>query len=350
MRVMNVMLSDGLGGLEHAFLHYTHALRVQGCEVVSSIRRGAKIQSVIAAEYPVAHIISSSERDPRAIWQAHRTLKKYRPDVILAHGRRALVTYAWAKRLFRHKQPIAVVLHGPRFKFLHYADHVIAVGKQLREQAIAHGIAPQKVTHIPNFLLEESPVREAPSIHHPPAIGVLGRFAPVKGFDLFLEALALLKQRGIAFRAVIGGAGKEEAALRAQASAAGLDAHITWTGWLKDTRTFYEKIDIFCSPSRREAFGLSLLDAMHWGKIIVATATLGSCELVEDQYNGLLCDISATALADTLAIVMTQLERARTLATHALKRADAYRLLAIAPQIKACLDALVAPSVACARD
>ncbi len=149
----------------------------------------------------------------------------------------------------------------------------------------------------------------------PPRVGGFGRLTRQKGYDVLLDAVRLLVDRGVALEVVLGGAGREDASLRAAAS--GLP--VSFTGWVPDGRAFLAGLDVFCLPSRHEALPLALLEAMAEGLPCVATDVgdvaarlAGAVELVPPE--------DPRALADALERLLADGERARVLAREARGR------------------------------
>ena len=341
MRILNVMLSGGRGGIEAAFANYAVALKTTGDEVVCCVTPKAAIRESLT-EFEIVTLPPYSQFDLRVIVRAAKLLRSVKPDVVLVHGRRALMVFVMARKLFGIRVRIVQVLHRPRFKNLRSVDHVITVSAQLREQVLAHGLDAKRVSHIPNFL----PVEIAPPAprawHATPVIGALGRMVPEKGFDIFLDALAILREKNIAFAVRIGGSGALLEGLQARANELGLGAHIEWLGWVSDTAAFYESIDIFCLPSRAESFGLVVLEAFAYGALVASTRTSGPSELIVDGENGLLCEMHADAIAAMLMLALEYPERAAGIAAKANADSARYALATVAPQISACLRAVSA--------
>ncbi|MDP9430015.1 MAG: glycosyltransferase, partial [Actinomycetota bacterium] len=98
-------------------------------------------------------------------------------------------------------------------------------------------------------------------------VGALGRLTAQKGFDVLLDAVGLLTERGVPVEVVVGGAGRDGE--RLHAAAAGLP--VTFAGFVDDVRGFFAGLDVFCLSSRREALPLVLLEAMAEGLPCVAT-------------------------------------------------------------------------------
>lgn len=94
-----------------------------------------------------------------------------------------------------------------------------------------------------------------------PRVGVHARLTRQKGLDVLIEAVPEVLAAGVPMEVCIGGAGREETALRS--AAAGLP--VRFTGFVSEPRRFLRDLDVFCHPSRSDALPLSLLEAMAEG-------------------------------------------------------------------------------------
>jgi glycosyltransferase involved in cell wall biosynthesis len=341
MRILNVMLSPALGGIESAFVHYAQALQSQGHEVRCCVSPGAAVASLLPEDMKLHELPQRSQYDVRAAWRAQRLLARVQPDIILTHGRRGQCLFLLAQRLFGKLMPLVVVLHRHRFRTLSRADRVVCVSHALRAEVIAHGIAERKVEVIPNFLALSPRVLPTQHWRTPPVIGFLGRMVEEKGADIFLQSLALLKKRGVEFRAEIGGTGALKASLHAQAEERGIGDRLSWNGWVEDVSEFFARTDIFCSSSRHESFGIVLLEAFRYGKPVVATSTSGASELIRHGENGVLCAISPESLAEALERLLQDRALAFRCALRAGEDSERYTLSAVTPEIERCLHAVL---------
>ena len=125
-----------------------------------------------------------------------------------------------------------------------------------------------------------------------------GRFAPVKGFDLAVEAAERLRDTGLPFYWYFVGDGPERAALERQIEEKGLRDCIEITGMQKNPYPYIKACDIYVQPSREEAHPLAIIEAQVLCKPVVSTKTAGGRALVEDGATGALTEIDAQALAD----------------------------------------------------
>jgi glycosyltransferase involved in cell wall biosynthesis len=144
----------------------------------------------------------------------------------------------------------------------------------------------------------------------------IGRLTYYKGFDTLLRALATLAQPA---QLLIAGEGEERRRLEALIVATGQQQRIRLLGEVDDaTRNrLLASCDVFCLPSRErtEAFGIVLMEAMRYGKPVLASHVAGSgmTWVVQDGHNGQLVpcdDVAAWATQlDELAINPTIRQR-----------------------------------------
>jgi glycosyltransferase involved in cell wall biosynthesis len=116
----------------------------------------------------------------------------------------------------------------------------------------------------------------------------VGRLEPQKGFDVLVDAVAILRRQGVDVKLDIAGEGGERARLTAQIARAGLEAHVALLGRREDVAALMRGADAFVHPARWEGFGLVLLEAMSAGLPIVATAVGAIPEVVADGETALL--------------------------------------------------------------
>ena len=135
----------------------------------------------------------------------------------------------------------------------------------------------------------------------------MGRFAPKKAFDVFIEALAKMRDEGRVFRAVLAGAGELEQPLKEQAAARGLGGVLTFPGWIADKAAFFEAIDLFAFPSSHDVCPVVLLEAFLWAKPVVLTDCPGPREISDDGIDSLQVPVGdAAALAASLRRVLDE--------------------------------------------
>ena len=126
----------------------------------------------------------------------------------------------------------------------------------------------------------------------------VGRLEHVKGCDIFLRALALLKLDD--FKLLVLGDGSQKKSLQSLSAKLGLK-NLEFLGALSDIQNYYKKAKIIVSSSRFEGLGNALIESAFFDCIRVATPTAGALELLEDGKNGFISsDFSEQALAKAI--------------------------------------------------
>lgn len=341
MTILNLMLGKRRGGLEQAALDYAEALQHAGHQGLTITSPGAWVATALGA-LPQQSLRNAGAWDPLAAWNLRRLAKAHGATAIVCHGNRAL---GLALRALKGRVPVIATAHNYKTKRFVEADAAFCITQQAVEHLADLGMPREKLFFMPNMV--RLPVKyRAATRHEPPVIGSMGRFVAKKGFPLFIDALSILNQRGIAFRGVIGGGGPDEALLREHITATGMDGIVTLAGWVEDKYRFLDGIDLFVLPSHHEPFGIVLIEAMGYALPVVSTRSEGPIEIIADGVDGRLVPLNdASAIADAMAAMLADSTSARTMAGAARSKvARDYSLDAMAGRLKAALLRITSPA------
>lgn len=139
----------------------------------------------------------------------------------------------------------------------------------------------------------------------------VGRLEPRKGQDVLIDAMALLRDRGVDARLVLAGPdtgmGPFGRSMRKHLSTLidrhGLGDRVSFAGPVlrAELGGLIARAGVCVFPSRWDNFPNALLEAMACGKPVVATDAGGPGEIIEHESSGLLCPPEdADALADSV--------------------------------------------------
>lgn len=124
----------------------------------------------------------------------------------------------------------------------------------------------------------------------PFTLGVVSRLERIKGMDLVMPALAEVRKAHPDVRLLVVGDGSLRQEMQEQAEDLRLQAAVEWAGRQSQESLpqWYQRMDIVLMPSRSEGFGLTAIEAMACGCVVVAARIGGLPEVVRDEEVGLL--------------------------------------------------------------
>jgi glycosyltransferase involved in cell wall biosynthesis len=137
-----------------------------------------------------------------------------------------------------------------------------------------------------------------------PSLLSIGRLHPQKGFDLAIEAAALLKKQGLNFVWYIIGEGAERTALEQAITKNGLAKHLVLLGIKENPYPYIKQTTIFVQPSRYEGKSIALDEAKILHKPIVVTNFTTAKDQISHLKNGIICEMDANSLADALTSLL----------------------------------------------
>jgi len=302
MRVLQLtkFYSPFRGGIESAVLQLTEGLRDAGVDVevlcCNTQRRTNREQFSgyrVTRASSLARFLSTS-MSPALLFEVMRRRSKH--DVIHVHmpdpmaalalyfaKPQARVVVHWHSDVVR--QRISLKLYEPLQRWLlRRADRVIATSRDyadasgtLRSWAAKVQVIPLGIRDMHSSVDPEEVAALRGALGSKRVVLAVGRMTHYKGFEVLIEAARDLPDD---MRVVIVGEGELLSQMQCRVSELGLGERVLMPGELTDRqlRTYLSACDIFCLPStsRAESFGLAMLEAMSFGKPIVASDIQGS--------------------------------------------------------------------------
>jgi glycosyltransferase involved in cell wall biosynthesis len=217
----------------------------------------------------------------------------------------ALVHHLFGTTAFRQVNlPVAAVtyLSEQGIPSVYRGVPMIAVSPSTRDDLIARGVAPERITFIPNGLDHElyRPAERMPG----PLILSLGRVETYKRIDVVVDAMPQVLATLPSARLVIVGRGDALAALERQVARLGIAHAVEFRGFVDEREkvALYQSARLFVNPSEKEGWGLTVLEAAACGVPSVASDSPGLRDSVRDDETGVLVshgDAAACAAALT---------------------------------------------------
>jgi glycosyltransferase involved in cell wall biosynthesis len=189
----------------------------------------------------------------------------------------------------------------PRF------DAVVCQSRYMQTDLVEnHGVPREKTVVINNPVDLERVTRALPPRRPPREVGsklrlvAAGRFTQEKGYDLLIEALALLRDMEISL--CILGDGPLVPDVKRRIAELGLERAVTLAGFQSNPFRWFAEADAFVLSSRYEGFPNVVLEALACGIGVIATPAIGGTPEILDGMAGcvLASAVSAPALAEAI--------------------------------------------------
>ena len=196
-------------------------------------------------------------------------------------------------------------------KIIAVSDNIAKKLKEYRKKYTSKIVTVNNVIDI-DSIIEKSkePVEEELFSETSLNIVSCGRLAKEKGFDLAVEACRLLVDNNHNnINWIFVGDGPEREFIEKQIALYSLENHIKLIGMKKNPYPYIASADLFVQPSRVEAFGLTIAEAMVLGVPVLSTQTDGAKEIFAVQDNGLLCKISANDIFKGIQKLKTERQK-----------------------------------------
>jgi glycosyltransferase involved in cell wall biosynthesis len=238
------------------------------------------------------------------------------------------------------------------------ADLVVTLGEAMKDEIVARGVPAGKVLVVPNAVSDEflQPLPDATSLRKAlglskdeHVVGEVSTLVPHEGIGTLLEAVKLLRDRGLPVKALIVGDGPEGKALQRQAAALGLGEAAIFTGRVPaaKVREYHALLDVFVVPRTPDRVcqlvtPLKPVEAMASGLCVVTSELRALAEIIKPDVTGALTmPQDPVALADSLELLVCSpdirrklgdnarewVARDRTWAHNAARYREAYALL-----------------------
>ena len=313
-----------LGGLEVLASQLLEELQHRGCEVGLITCPHAAVDEgldqvggvpVLRTGTQAALARNDGAAVLRCAVEVGRFSRDLAPDVVHTHdASTALWTYL---RTQRHRRPLVSTIHN--VMSAHLGDELAPVAAMVNESAWVTGVSQAVVDDtaglfpavVDRLTLVRNAVKAPPGDPEPIAEGspllCVGRLVPQKGFDMAIEAFALIASRFPWARLQIAGTGPDADDLLALAQRRGVGDRVDLLGRVEpdEVSRLLARSTALVMPSRYEGLPLVALEAAWSARPVVAMAGPGLSEAVVDGTTGLLVPPGDVAgLAQSLAVVL----------------------------------------------
>jgi glycosyltransferase involved in cell wall biosynthesis len=253
-------------------------------------RAGARVASTLAAERPVVLGNGGNCRAASAVW-LHYVHAAYIPPVV-GQPLRRLVATAVRRAALRDERRATRRARVVVANSAVTAEHAAALlGACAERVGVVHYGADAERFRPPSAAERGAARRALGWSDDRPSIAFVGALGDRrKGFDTVFAAWRQLAGEGDPPRLTVAGAGGELAAWRHRVEDAGLTGRVELLGFQEDVRRLLWAADALVAPSRYEAYGLAVQEAMQCGLPALVSRGAGVAERVPPALAPLLLD------------------------------------------------------------
>ncbi|HEX5870562.1 MAG TPA: glycosyltransferase [Longimicrobium sp.] len=252
-------------------------------------RAGRRVAKSLAGRDPVVLANGGNCRAGNAAW-LHYVHAAYAPEVAGQPVRRMMASASRAKALRDER----AVVRGARVTVSNSAltqRHAVSLLGANPDSAyfVHYGTDPERFR--PPSAAERAEARRALGwMDDAPVVCFVGALGDRrKGFDTLFDAWTRLSaDGGWDARLAVVGAGGELEAWRRRAADAGMADRILFLGFQSDVRRVLWAVDALAAPTRYEAFGLAVQEALCCGLPAIVSADAGVAERIPPSMHGLL--------------------------------------------------------------
>jgi glycosyltransferase involved in cell wall biosynthesis len=256
-----------------------------------------------------------------------RLLKKIHADVVHTHAPAFIdsqaqaavennLPWVWTIHGFFHGKPKDIRECATAINFAHKnKSYIAAVSEALKSDLIQkklfssndiNVIYPGTEPSESKARIRNGPWRKKFGIDAEALVfGSVGRVSDEKGFDVALKAISLLQPKLPHSFFMILGDGESKISLESAVNRMGLQDRFFILGFDNHPLQFLRELDVFVLPSRLEAFGLALVEAMSLGLPCIASEVGGVKEILDETAGLLIRSEDPDALADAMLRMAT---------------------------------------------
>lgn len=324
MRILQIITRSDLGGAQSVVLNLANALSTKHEVIVAAGNGDGQMWQMLFSDVIREYIPSlqrelSPLKEIQTIIAFRKLYQKYTPDIIHLHSSKVGIL----GRLSFPKSRIVYTVHGfdsiriAYRKFLPLerglqgkCSAIVGVSEYDRVNLLKEGVV-HNVDVVYNGIemptrLKRNPFENLPTFKK--KILCIARLAPPKNIDIFLEIASLLPEYVFIW---IG---------NQQLFSGQYPKNVFFMGSLPNAGAYNDFVDLFMLSSNYEGLPMTIIEAMAFGKPVVASNVGGISEIVVNGENGYTVENSAEAFVEKILYILEHEDVYNKFSKAALKR------------------------------
>lgn len=312
MRILQVITRSDLGGAQSVVINLANSLSVNNEVIVIAGNGDGKMWQMLSTDVMTEYVPSlqrelSPLQEFQTIKQFGFLYRKYQPDIVHLHSSKAGIL----GRLSFPKSKTIYTVHGfdsiriayrnflPIERILQWkCSAIVGVSEYDKKNLLSEGIT-KNVELVYNGIVRPMKLGSNPFLHleaFRKKILCIARLSPQKNIDIFLKLASMLPDYAFIW---IGN--QEEFCGQ-------FPENVFFMGSLSNAGTYNEYVDLFILPSNYEGLPMTIIEAMAFGKPVVASKVGGISEIVVDDVNGYAVENLAEAFCEKICYILENKE------------------------------------------
>ncbi len=148
----------------------------------------------------------------------------------------------------------------------------------------------------------------------------VGRLTWQKAYDIAIDAMKLLKDKGCNVRWYILGEGDQRRTLEKKIAALQLKEDFVLLGAAENPCPYYAQADIYVHATRFEGKSIAIQEAQTLGCAVIASDCNGNREQIENGEDGILCQLTPEGIAESIETLLQNEETRKKLGKSAERK------------------------------
>ena len=323
MKILQIITLSELGGAQSVVVNLANKLSEEHEVIVAAGEGDGKMFSMLNAtviqdRLPRLKRSLSPVNDFLTIWDMMKLYKKYNPDIIHLHSSKA----GMLGRVAFPSKKVIYTVHGfdsirlayrkflPIERFMQRAcKAIVGVSKYDEKYLLAERIV-HNVSYVYNGICKPIVSNDfsfnIPS-KYTKTILCIARLSPPKKSDIFMSVAELLPEYAFVW---IGN----------QHEVSEYPKNVFFMGNIPNAGAYCSIADLFMLPSNYEGLPMVILEAMSFGKPVVASNVGGISEIVENDKNGYTVENDAILFAEKIKYILSNEDVYEKFSNNALER------------------------------
>lgn len=324
MKILQIITQSELGGAQTVVAQLSNKLSSEHQVVLAAGQGDGKMWSMVSGAVikeacPHLQRAISPKNDLLAAIELRKLYRKYKPDIIHLHSSKA----GTLGRVVFPRKKVVYTVHGfdsIRLAFRKFlpierilqrcCSAIVGVSNYDNKHLIHEGIT-HNVTTVYNGIAkpDSNSVTKLDVIsNYPKTVLCIARINPPKDPHLFIETARLLPQYGFVW------IGNQESVEHL----GDIPSNCHFMGNMVNAGAYCAQADLLMLPSNYEGLPMVIIEAMSFGKPVVASDVGGVSEIVRNGINGYTISNQAELFAEKIDAILTNSELYSTMSQNSL--------------------------------